>query len=80
MGGRSTAAKLAAARRRIRELEAELEKRDHMKPPMPPPYDPDLDAICYIEDPHHGPSRPRSWRCTWLQLTGRKCPHWEEPR
>jgi hypothetical protein len=25
MGGRSTAAKLAAARRRIRELEAELE-------------------------------------------------------
>jgi hypothetical protein len=51
-----------------------------MKPPMPPPYDPDLDAICYIEDPHHDPSRPRSWRCTWLQLTGRKCPHWEEPR
>jgi hypothetical protein len=35
----------------------------------PPPYAPDLDLISWIEDPDHGPSRPRSWRC-WFN-----CPH-----
>jgi hypothetical protein len=42
-------------------------------PAGPPPYDPDLDAIRWIEDPWHGPSRPKMWRC-WL-LFWRKCPH-----
>jgi hypothetical protein len=35
----------------------------------PPPFKPDLDAIRWLEDPCHGPSRPKTWRC-WLS-----CPH-----
>ena len=40
--------------------------------PAPPPYEPDLDAIRYIEDPWHGPSRRKTWRC-WIPF--RKCEH-----
>lgn len=43
------------------------------EPPPPPPYSPDLEMICYIEDPWHGPSQPRTWRC-WA-IFWRKCPH-----
>ena len=32
--------------------------------PVPPPCKPDLDVIGWMEDPGHGPSRPRAWRCT----------------
>ena len=38
-----------------------------------PPYKPNLDAIGWIEDPDHGPSRPRTWRCLWA------CPHKQDP-
>ena len=31
---------------------------------VPPPCKPDLDLIGWMEDPGHGPSRPRTWRCT----------------
>lgn len=40
-----------------------------LAPPEPPPYAPNLDAIRWIEDPDHGPSRPRAWRCLF------RCPH-----
>lgn len=40
--------------------------------PDPPSYAPDLDAIRWIEDPWHGPSRPKTWKCRlWF------CPHRE---
>lgn len=38
-----------------------------------PPYQPELDAISWIEDPGHGPSRPKSWRC-WV-IFWRPCTH-----
>lgn len=41
--------------------------------PGPPPFDPVLDAVRWIEDPWHGPSRPRRWSC-WL-VFWRRCPH-----
>ena len=47
-----------------------------MTPPAPPPYEPDLDAIRWIEDPAHGPSRPRRLTC-WL-IFWRPCPHRED--
>lgn len=39
--------------------------------PLPPPPAPELDAIRWMEDYAHGPSRPRTWRC-WF-----RCPHKE---
>jgi hypothetical protein len=42
-------------------------------PPAPPPYEPDLDVLCWIEDPWHGPSRPRRLTCSLIFW--RKCPH-----
>ena len=36
----------------------------------PPPFAPVADAIRWLEDSYHGPSRPRTWRC----VLGR-CPH-----
>jgi hypothetical protein len=42
----------------------------------PPPYEPVLDAIRWIEDYAHGPSRPRRLTC-WL-IFWRPCPHQED--
>lgn len=39
----------------------------------PPPYAPRRDAIAWIEDPGHGPSRPKTWRCRLVFW--RRCPH-----
>jgi hypothetical protein len=47
--------------------------RQDGRPVTPPPYKPDLDAISWIEDPCHGPSRPRRLTC-WL-IFWRPCPH-----
>jgi hypothetical protein len=41
--------------------------------PDPPPFDPFLDAIRWVEDPRHGPSRPKRMSC-WL-FFWRPCPH-----
>jgi hypothetical protein len=52
-------------------------KPEGQRPPVTiqpaPPFEPDLDAICWIEDPYHGPSRPRRLTC-WL-VFWRPCPH-----
>jgi hypothetical protein len=45
---------------------------------QPPPYEPELDVIRWIEDFDHGPSRPRRLTC-WL-IFWRPCPHQENSR
>lgn len=47
-----------------------------MTPEAPPPYEPVLDAIRWIEDYAHGPSRPRRLTCSLIFW--RPCPHQQD--
>lgn len=49
-----------------------------MTGPEPPPFRPDLDVIRWIEDPCHGPSRPRTLACWIAFFRWRPCPHQED--